>query len=408
MDFDAPLTSTFPPTREAGLQRLEAFVPRMGASYASKRNTDRGPEDRSNISGLSPYHSHRLVLESETLAKALEHHGENGAEAFLQEVLWRGYFKGWLEQHPQVWTRYRRGVEDSFVNLDSEARARYDKAVGGETGIACFDAWARELIEIGYLHNHSRMWFASIWIFTLGLPWDLGADFFYRHLLDGDAASNTLSWRWAAGLHTKGKSYLATPENIERYTEGRFPRPGNLAPDAPALEDDWNDETQPLPAPARPEPGVPSLLLLHEDDLAFETLGLGDFDLKGTAAVTVTDDRSPFGASEQAKHFTINAVEDALNRADDALPGDAEKLLSFEAVAEHAREIGAEQIIYPYAPVGPVKDRLMAAAPGWNEAGLEHRAILRAYDETLWPHCGKGYFGVKKKMGDLLPKLADR
>jgi deoxyribodipyrimidine photo-lyase len=66
------------------------------------------------------------------------------------------------------------------------------------------------------------MWFASIWIFTLGLPWRIGADFFYRHLLDGDAASNTLSWRWVAGLHTRGKAYAAESWNIEKFTGGRF------------------------------------------------------------------------------------------------------------------------------------------------------------------------------------------
>ena len=61
------------------------------------------------------------------------------------------------------------------------------------TGIEGFDDWARELVDTGYMHNHARMWFASIWIFTLRLPWALGADFFLRHLLDADAASNTLS-----------------------------------------------------------------------------------------------------------------------------------------------------------------------------------------------------------------------
>ena len=93
---------------------------------------------------------------------------------------------------------------------------------GGATGIDCFDAWARELVATGYLHNHARMWFASIWIFTLRLPWELGADFFLRHLIDGDPASNTLSWRWVAGLQTAGKTYLATAENIARFTGGRF------------------------------------------------------------------------------------------------------------------------------------------------------------------------------------------
>ena len=66
------------------------------------------------------------------------------------------------------------------------------------------------------------MWFASIWIFTLGLPWQLGARFFMRHLLDGDASSNTLSWRWVAGMHTNKKPYLASKENINKYTFNRF------------------------------------------------------------------------------------------------------------------------------------------------------------------------------------------
>ena len=101
-------------------------------------------------------------------------------------------------------------------------RAGYRAAIDGETGIECFDAWSAELCETGYLHNHARMWFASIWIFTLKLPWRLGADFFYRHLLDGDAASNTLSWRWVAGLHTRGKPYAARADNIATYSGGRF------------------------------------------------------------------------------------------------------------------------------------------------------------------------------------------
>ena len=92
----------------------------------------------------------------------------------------------------------------------------------GATAIEPFNDWVRELKETGYLHNHARMWFASIWIHTLELPWYLGADFFLKHLLDGDEAVNTLSWRWVAGLHTKGKTYLARASNIEKYTNGRY------------------------------------------------------------------------------------------------------------------------------------------------------------------------------------------
>lgn len=81
------------------------------------------------------------------------------------------------------------------------------------------------------------MWFASIWIFTFKLPWQLGADFFYRRLLDGDSASNTCSWRWVAGPHTVGKTYLARADNIEKFTAGRFAPHGQLATIADALED---------------------------------------------------------------------------------------------------------------------------------------------------------------------------
>ncbi len=124
------------------------------------------------------------------------------------------------------------------------ARA-YRRAVEGKTGIECFDAWVEELLETGYLHNHTRMWFASIWIFTLRLPWELGADFTYRHFIDGDPASNTLSWRWVGGLHTRGKTYLARPDNIADHTGGRF-RPKNLATAAVALEEPPMGPIQPL------------------------------------------------------------------------------------------------------------------------------------------------------------------
>ena len=64
----------------------------------------------------------------------------------------------------------------------------YKNAIDGNTNIECFNEWVNELKENNYLHNHARMWFASIWIFTLELPWQLGAEFFMKHLYDGDAA----------------------------------------------------------------------------------------------------------------------------------------------------------------------------------------------------------------------------
>ena len=193
-------------TRTAGLARLASFVPGAGAAYARTRNYDHGPRRRSNVSGLSPWIRLRLLTEQEVLAAAVAAHGPSGCRKFAEEVCWRTYFKGWLELRPAVWSDYRAELKRQRDAL-SRPGARHDawrRALAGETGIDCFDAWVRELAETGYLHNHARMWFASIWIFTLDLPWQLGADRFLRHLLDGDPASNTLSWGWVAGLHTRG------------------------------------------------------------------------------------------------------------------------------------------------------------------------------------------------------------
>ncbi|WP_410349501.1 FAD-binding domain-containing protein [Yoonia sp.] len=211
-------------TLAEGEKVLAAFTHRMGRRYANGRNTDHGPDEHTAVSVLSPYIRRRLVLESDAVAVALAAHGPHDAEKSVQEVIWRGYCKGWLECRPQVWDSYRDVLDADLAALDRDRRLRrdVDRAMVGQTGLTCFDAWAAELVDTGYLHNHARMWFASIWIFTLWLPWRLGADFFYRHLLDGDAASNTLGWRCVAGLHTRGKPYPADAQNIATFTAGRF------------------------------------------------------------------------------------------------------------------------------------------------------------------------------------------
>ena len=224
-----PSQTHFTPTRAEALARLEAFLPRAGWRYASHRNADPGPERRGDTSVLSPYVRRRMVSEREVVAAVLGAEGPKRAEKFIQEVCWRTYWKGWLEARPEVWTRFLQERDIARDNLGSGAAKALAQAEAGATGIEGFDDWARELVETGWMHNHTRMWFSSIWIFTLGLPWQLGADFFLRHLVDADAASNTLSWRWTAGLQTKGKTYLATAGNIARYTDGslRAPRAGD-------------------------------------------------------------------------------------------------------------------------------------------------------------------------------------
>ena len=234
------------PTREAALARLEAFAPRAGRAYAEGRNHDLPQEGHPHVSVLSPYLRHRMVTEEEVLRAVLGRHSREGAGKFVSEICWRTYFKGFLEMRPTLWSDYRRGLARALDRVATEGglRREWEAACAGETGIAPFDAWARELARAGYLHNHARMWFASVWCFTLRLPWELGADLFLRHLLDGDPASNTLSWRWVGGLHTPGKTYAATASNIARFTGGRFsgdlrlardPRPVEGTPNPPPL-----------------------------------------------------------------------------------------------------------------------------------------------------------------------------
>jgi deoxyribodipyrimidine photo-lyase len=246
----------FTPTRAAARQRLLEFLPRAGEHYKQRRNFDHGTERHDSVSCLSPWIRHRLLLEGEVAQAAFECHGV-AAGKFIDEVFWRTYFRGWMAHYPNVWVRYLRAVREARDTVDRDAglAKRLQHAEAGDTGNAAFDHWARGLVTTGYLHNHSRMWFASIWVFTLRLPWVLGADFFLRHLLDGDPASNTLSWRWVCGLHTRGKIYLARRDNILRFTEGRLdPGPGLAQHAEPLWEPDAEGESQ-VTWPETPDSG---------------------------------------------------------------------------------------------------------------------------------------------------------
>ncbi|MEM8987364.1 MAG: FAD-binding domain-containing protein [Pseudomonadota bacterium] len=396
------------PGREAGLRRMAAFTPRMGRAYAGKRNYDYGRDRRANVSALSPWIRTRLVLEEEAAAAALNAHGLSPAEKFLQEVCWRTYFKGWLEHRPGVWTAYLRDLKGALdaCGQDAVLRKRYEAAITGRTGIDCFDAWASELVETGYLHNHARMWFASIWIFTLKLPWVLGADFFLTYLMDGDAASNTCSWRWVAGLHTAGKTYLARSSNIKKYTDGRFD-PEGLAAAAPALEGD-------IPAPGvlppvDPPPDGPIALLLTEEDLGVETLRPPGAEVKALAGVSFAADRGPNGVGAQAAAFAAGALEDALDRGAEvfgvksfALAGDA---TFTEVAAAWARASECKTVVTGFPAVGWVRPRLEALSAQLKAEGVALRYLQRPWDALFWPHAKKGFFGLKKAMPSVLAEL---
>ena len=360
-------------TRKAGLGRLAAFLAEAGADYAGARNTDRWPRTAATTSALSPYLRRRLVTEAEFVAPARAAYGEQRAEKFVSEVFWRTYFKGHLETHPGAWTSYLSGVAEQRQRLDAEPGLRriFEAAVGGATGIDGFDAWAEEIVEAGWLHNHARMWFASIWIFTLRLPWELGADFFLRHLVDGDPASNTLSWRWVAGLHTRGKHYVARAENIRRYTDGRFEPAGLNEHPEPIDEAVPPREVALAPAGAAPDREV--ALLLHLDDLHPESLPLGAVRVVRVGGLTahVPDAADRVRAADRA------AMADALARAG--------AHFDCPAVPISRDWAGDLPLVSAWAPVGPSAEALPPACI----------RLRRPWDETAWPLSTRGFHKLK-------------
>ena len=403
------VASSFRPDRGAAIERLCEFIPRAGRGYASSRNFDFGPENRGNVSALSPYLRHRLFTERELLTAALKLHRFEDAGKFVEEVFWRAYFKGWMEQHPSVWRAYRDGVSANIEALETDPglRQRYADAVSGRTGIQCFDAWATELVESGYLHNHARIWFASIWVFTLELPWELGADFFYRHLLDGDAASNTLSWRWVSGLHTAGKTYLARAANIRDFTNNRFDPSGQLAETATALSEEYVHPLASLPASESNPVRRPYGLLITEEDCYVETLGLSAAP-KAILAAVATQARSPLPVGMPVRQFALGAVVDALTRAEKHFRVKGAQATTddwSDMLVEWAATSGIETIVTAYAPAGPVAERIGKAKSRLAKHGVELRQVRRDYDCITWPHATKGYFKLKARIPELLEQL---
>ncbi len=398
------MTHGFPPNRTAALERLARFVPRAGRDYAARRNYDFGPNQHLHVSTLSPYLRSRLITEEEVLQAVLARHSPQAAEKFIQEVYWRTYWKGWLEQRPQVWSAYQAGTYRARNDIQTQSglRQRWEQACTGDTGIDCIDFWAQELVNTGYLHNHARMWFASIWIFTLELPWELGADFFLRHLLDGDPASNTLSWRWVAGLQTVGKTYLARPDNIRKYTHNRFDPNGALASYAPPLP------AQPAPTPAgltdqqKPNGTANTGFLMTTEDLSPAHL----FDLGLTPTHTLplnaSAGLSPLAMAPNVLAWQNAALKDACDRWQDRLGQIAEPALTADTIVTWAKDSGLQEIVTAYIPVGPTATRLAEAQ---TKLDIPIKQVQRRYDRAAWPCATKGFFKFKEHIPRLLSEL---
>jgi len=391
----------FIPTRAAALARLAEFLPAAGR-YAADRNFVRAGHE--NISRLSPWVQKRLLLEEEVVPAARERWSFEAVEKFVQEVYWRTYWKGWLEQRPEAWSRWVEAVPRLRDALSAEKSSTLEAALAGRTGIAGFDDWARELVATGYLHNHARMWFASIWVFTLKLPWELGAAFFYEHLLDGDVASNTLSWRWVAGLQTPGKTYVVRADNIAHYTEGRHvPQASQLASAAfPIME-------PALPkVAARTEDSLWSNsaegragLWAHPEDLAVER---GELSAEKFLAINASWPKriaKKAGWSEAVANWTQAALHDGVVRAAAHFGADVSAEASDDLAAtlvEWARKYQLKRVVAFRPFVGPWLIEAQAIESALAQAGIAITWRRRAWDTRLFPHATRGYFPFWEKV----------
>ena len=388
------------PTRASALEKLTDFIPKAGLSYRNKRNYDFGPSNHNYVSQLSPFIRRRILTETEILKAVLNKHGLSSAEKFVQEVFWRTYWKGWLEMRPSVWLDYQNDLSrlKNQIMTQSGLRKSWETACEGKTGIECFDSWAHELKETGYLHNHARMWFASIWIFTLNLPWQLGADFFLRHLLDGDPASNTLSWRWVAGIQTQGKTYLARRDNICKYTNNRFD-PIGLSGSAVPLTGNPHPNLSILNLGNVPDSNLRTGLLIHDDDLDLSPVIKG-LKIEGTVAVNNLERISPWSCAKSVHTFVNSLIEDVSTRYKDKI-GSVNFTSNPNEIETWYQENKIEQIVVAYAATGPNALLIKTLI----EQGLNVVQMTKDYDQSAWPHATHGFFRFKEKIPALINKL---
>ncbi len=373
----------FDSSRAEAVKKLDEFIEKNLSEYSKLRNFDYGPEKRSNVSCLSPYITHGIINEQEIITKSLSKFTFSKNEKFIQEVLWRTYWKGWLELRPDVWSDYL--IELNKIRENYKKNQNYINAIEGKTNIECFNTWINEIKTNNYLHNHTRMWFASIWIFTLELPWQLGAEFFMQHLYDGDAASNTLGWRWVAGVQTKGKHYLASEWNIKRFTNNRFNNIRLNENASPKIsEKTYSIVKRDFKNPQNIED---KNLLIFENNLSFETTDFQNYKFKKIYLISNRNENRSIMLSEKVMKFKSLLIRDQQQRLKDNSIGC--ELIDISEI----KNIN-EKIIGLYPNVGENLSYL-------NSNDLKLNFLYRKLDQYSWQYCNKGFFNFK----NYIPKI---
>ncbi len=367
-------------SREGALKQLDAFINSELANYSFKRNFDLGPKDKSNVSCLSPYISHRLITEYEVAKIVLKKFPYQKVEKYVQEIFWRVYWKGWLELRPQVWSDF---VEDLKGIKEDDY---FKKAINGETEIDCFNDWAKELKENNYLHNHARMWFASIWIFTLNLPWQKGAEFFMKHLFDGDAASNTLSWRWVAGLQTKGKHYVAQAWNIRKFTNNKYQNV-KLNENALPITDKREYKLNPLNFVT--EDNSNKNLLVFENELNLENKNLKRY--KNIYLILLSNEARKLKLEQKVLDYKSHLIKDQKKRFENLQIIDEVKFQTL------VHEINSFDVVHPC-----IGENFSFLNTFRKKRNLKLNFVLSEEDKFSWQFSNKGFFNFKNNIAKIL------
>jgi deoxyribodipyrimidine photo-lyase len=378
----------FKGSRVEALDELNYFIENNLLDYPKLRNFDLGPQKRDNTSCLSPYITHGLVSEIEIISKSLKKFSFVKNEKFIQEVLWRVYWKGWLELRPNVWGDYLKELTDIKESLKDNKN--YLDAIEGNSNIECFNEWVNELKNFNYLHNHARMWFASIWIFTLNLPWQLGAEFFMKHLFDGDAASNTLGWRWVAGIQTQGKNYLATEWNIKKFTNNRFQNIKiNEVAEPKTTEKNYSIIDKSFNNPALLEDKV---LLIFDNSLSFEFTDFKDQKFKKILIVSNKNENRQIKLSDNVLNFKTHLIKDQLKRL-------KEKSIASDIIDISKIKNIDEKVYALYPTVG--ESLYYLELNQLNNIEFLYREI----DQFSWQFCNKGFFNFKNHIPKIVTKF---
>jgi deoxyribodipyrimidine photo-lyase len=396
----------FPATRESALQRLEDFLA-LAPRYAAARN--QVLPGHPQVSRLSAAIRHRLITEREVVEAALRRYPFRTVEKFLQEVLWRGYWKGWLEMRPQAWDDYTASVRR--LSAPSTPAQTWRAVAEGRSRSGIMNHFASELIETGYLHNHARMWWSSYWIHYCGLPWELGAAFFMEHLLDADAASNTLSWRWVAGLQTRGKTYLATEQNIRKFCAAEILEKtggaelGDGMPEKCAVTGNLPDypvsETHHLTECPTGDRARRLALVLHDEDMNLENSPAAD--LRPEILLHFVPETETTQSSPKVRWLDM-ARADAVRRAREHFRCEVHVCRSAGELARSCRRESVDQLFLLEPFVGPLRDELRELPAHLSPEGVTLCGLRRRWDIALQPHAERGFFPFWNRVGRKLAK----